>query len=940
MIDTALLQDFITETREHLDEMESSLLKLENDTGNTDFLNDIFRSAHTIKGAAGFVGIKGIGELSHKLENLLEILRYGSNALGREIIDALIQAKDRMDVLVRELEQTGEESSEISDLTEHIEQLTAACEDGEGATAQEEPDFMPVSDDVAAELEEMEGFADEPEAAEFEGEDNYDEEHDKELFEIFLEHLRENLSAVVKMTNELPSSENKGDLLLTCLENINSLHSSANYMEYSNLADYYEKWRAEMGKGLENLSEQGENVFDASGFANLMRAYIREIVMRFPQLGDDFAIESEDSAEPEIPDLMPVETPEDDVAFGDLADFGMSDEPDVDVSDLGIFEAFEEESFAEEAIREEADDVDADDDMQGLFDELDDAFGDHDGLYEELDDVFGDFGETSWDFEDDAVQTIVETAKKIKAAEAETARGDVPEISAPPLQPPPVFDKFTEKPVAKKIGEKPPEAKKVEKPPVRKVVDVADTKPAAETPPAPQRKTKAPVSTERSIKSSLRVDAGKIDSLMNQVGELVVSRAWFSQLYTEMKDLQSLLQYKLDQREMKPVKALAFRISEATTALGRVANDLQEGVMKVRMLPIAQLFNRYPRLIRDLTHNTDKVVRLEIIGEETELDKMVIEEIGDPLIHIIRNAVDHGCETIKERRESGKPDECTLKLESYHESNHVVIEISDDGRGVDTKRIKTKALEKQLHSQEELDRMSERELMGIIMKPGFSTAAEVTETSGRGVGMDVVKENVEKLNGTIEVESKPGVGTRFKIKIPLTLAIIQALLVRVGQEIFTVPLAAVEETLRIYDREITWMEGVEVIHLRDYTLPLLRLSKIFNIKSNNRHSGKAFVVVVNSGMRNVGLVVDVLIGQEEVVIKPLVDYLQESSGFSGATILGDGRISLILDIYELINLSIGMQMKRKSHPAATGMDGKAAYLEAKAMINQSTMLEV
>jgi two-component system chemotaxis sensor kinase CheA len=385
---------------------------------------------------------------------------------------------------------------------------------------------------------------------------------------------------------------------------------------------------------------------------------------------------------------------------------------------------------------------------------------------------------------------------------------------------------------------------------------------------------------------------------------------------------------------MKPVKALTFRISEAIVALSRASNELQEGVMKVRMLPIAQLFNRYPRLVRDLVHDAPKQVHLEIIGEETELDKMVIEEISDPLIHLIRNAVDHGCETISERLAAGKPEECRLNLHAYHESNHVVIEIADDGRGIDPEVVRRTALRRGIAAPEELDRMSRRELLEMIMKPGFSTAREVTKVSGRGVGMDVVRKNVEKLAGSIEIDSRVGEGTRFRIKIPLTLAIIQALLVRVGEEMFTIPLTAVEETLRIFQEDITTIEGVECIYLRNSTLSLLRLSHLFGIPSASTDVQKGFVVVVNTGMRRVGLVVDALIGQEETVIKPLVDYLQESSGFSGATILGDGRISLILDVHELIKLSIGSHQRikhRRSMPAPDGGGmGRTPYAAASA----------
>ena len=379
-----------------------------------------------------------------------------------------------------------------------------------------------------------------------------------------------------------------------------------------------------------------------------------------------------------------------------------------------------------------------------------------------------------------------------------------------------------------------------------------------------------------------------------------------------MRTLQQHLkeEIRLDQKQLKPVRPLSFRLGEAIVSLGRVANDLQEGVMKVRMLPISQLFNRYPRLVRDLTHNSEKQVQLEIRGEETELDKMIIEEISDPLIHIIRNAVDHGIETLAVRKHAGKPEMGTLTLEAYHESNHIVIEITDDGRGLEPGRIKAKALEKGFLPKEELSRMSDKELARIIMVPGFSTAEKVSHTSGRGVGMDVVKKNIEKLNGTIEIDSNPGVKTQMRIKIPLTLAIIQALMVRVGTDLYTIPLSAVEETLRISQTDTSVMEGVEVIHMRDRTMPIFRLSDMFGLTPDKHEDDQAYVVIVSTGMQQIGLVVDELVGQEEVVIKPLVDYLQENSGFSGATIIRDGKISLILDVYELVNMSIGMQTKR------------------------------
>jgi two-component system chemotaxis sensor kinase CheA len=411
---------------------------------------------------------------------------------------------------------------------------------------------------------------------------------------------------------------------------------------------------------------------------------------------------------------------------------------------------------------------------------------------------------------------------------------------------------------------------------------------------------------ERSQRQSIRVDANKVDALMNQVGELVVSRSGFNQLFTDMRELQLVLKQsqRLDGRQMQQIKEITNRIQEATISLSRVTSELQENVMKVRMLPIAQLFSRYPRVVHDLVRNTEKKVELEILGEETELDRMVIEKLADPLIHIIRNAVDHGIEDMATRRQKSKPEAGVLRIEAYHEANFVVIEISDDGQGIDAQLIKKCALEKGLATNAELEKMNDQQIMSFIMRPGFSTAAEVTHTSGRGVGMDVVKESIEKLNGSIELENSTGTGACFRIKIPLTLAIIPALLARLADETFTIPLATVEETIRIRSDEISTIEGVEVFYLRDATIPLIRISKVFNMRGANGHRRELFVVVVNTGVKQVGLVVDELLSRQEVVIKPLEDYLQEKSGFSGATLLGDGSISLILDVAELVELTL------------------------------------
>ena len=406
------------------------------------------------------------------------------------------------------------------------------------------------------------------------------------------------------------------------------------------------------------------------------------------------------------------------------------------------------------------------------------------------------------------------------------------------------------------------------------------------------------------LKKTVRVDAEKIDILMNQVGELVVDRSYFFQLYNEMRELQSYLKdsANLDQKDIKMVRTFTYRLGEAISGLGRPANQLQEGVMKMRMLPVSNLFNRYPRLVHDLTNNLDKKVNLIVRGEETELDRMIVEELSDPLIHIIRNSIDHGIETPEERKATGKSAVSNLILEAYQESNHIVIQVTDDGRGLDPEKIKEKAVKNGLYTQDVIDRMTEREVTNLILLPGFSTAERISDTSGRGVGMDVVKTNIEKLNGTLDIDSTFGRGTQMRLKIPLTLAIIHALMIRVGKDIFTIPLANVDETVRINQHETSNIEGVEVIYLRGIALPIFRLSSLFKVE-DNYNMEKSFVVIVNTDGQRVGFVVDELLGQEEVVIKPLEDYVQERSGFSGATVIGDGRISLILDVYDLVKMT-------------------------------------
>ncbi|MCW8962558.1 MAG: Hpt domain-containing protein [Gammaproteobacteria bacterium] len=819
-IEYELLGDFVTEAAEHLEEIEALLLAISNDMTNIDILNDVFRPIHTIKGGAQFIGLTRIATLSHRMEDLLDLMRRGESVCTAEIVDTLIDGRDRIVALCRELETSQREESKVDDL---VERLTGMI-DG---------DNEPAASDTGASASSGIGPASNKQqtatSMKLEQDDYYEEESDQELFGIFLDQLRDKTNSITEKIIELQMASNPADLLAQCRQDIEELKSSSNYMGYEKLNDFYQNWLQEIDYATD-AAREGKNIS-----IDFMADCLEELNSVFPQKEQNTT--GIDQVMPDADNNKPAE-----------------------ISEIDI-----------EVAEEDA-----------LFDKLSSA----------LDDAMEPATET------DHVETLHDVFEQMLSGKPVDTRGAIDAVKKDILS-------------GKDLQEEAP-AEKSPDPvlPERRQDDRRGDK--------PDRREDERRSGERGYKKSIRVDADKIDALMNQVGELVVDRSFFFQLFNEMRELQSFLKESagLDQRNIKQVRAFTYRLGEAITGFGRTTNELQEGVMKVRMLPISQLFNRYPRLLRDLTHNTDKKVRLDVNGEDTELDKMVVEELADPLIHIIRNAVDHGLETAQQRKQAGKDETGTLLLEAFQEGNHIVIDVTDDGRGIDPEKVKAKAVSNGLYTQEQLDQMPEEEVIKLIMSAGFSTAEKITGTSGRGVGMDVVKTNVEKLNGTLEIESTLGVGTRMRLKIPLTLAIIPALMIRVGENLFTIPLANVEETLHINLSDTTTIEGTEVIHLRGQTLPIFHLHELFNVKSTGSNDNKAFVVVVNTGGQQIGFAVDELMGQEEVVIKPLVDYLQEKSGFSGATIIGDGRISLILDIYALVKMTAQRQVSRQKQLSA------------------------
>jgi two-component system chemotaxis sensor kinase CheA len=343
-------------------------------------------------------------------------------------------------------------------------------------------------------------------------------------------------------------------------------------------------------------------------------------------------------------------------------------------------------------------------------------------------------------------------------------------------------------------------------------------------------------------------------------------------------------------------------------SLGRITGELQEGVMRIRMVPISQIFSRFPRLVRDLSKSLNKKINLVIEGEETELDKSVVEDLLDPIMHSVRNSVDHGIESAEERKAAGKPEEGMVLLKATNEGNMIVIEIGDDGGGIDVEAVKAKAVERGIISPNKV--LTDVEAFNLIFEPGFSTSKTITSISGRGVGLDVVRRSIEKLNGTVTVFSEHGKGTTFTIKLPLTLAIIQGLLVRVGTEIYSIPITSVIESLRIKPEDIRMIDNYEVFNIRNDVVSLLRLNRLFGIRTEEQQEYN-FIVIVGTAEKKMGFMVDSLIGEEDVVIKPLRDQYTNSPGIAGASILCDGSVSLIIDVSQLLELGLRKEQEQR-----------------------------
>ena len=785
--DEEILQDFLVEAGEILEQLSEQLVELENRPDDVDLLNAIFRGFHTVKGGAGFLQLDALVALCHIAENVFDHLRNGKITVSAELMDIVLQALDTVNEMFANVNQRVElvpaEQSLLDALTQLIEPTPAPA----APVAAEPAAAEPVPTEKVA--------SPPPPAAKSGGDssgDNSGDISDAE-FEEFLDALDD-----PKGETSTPSSGSSNDIELFDAEPAATVSSASDIINSS------------------STEEITEDEFDA--LLDQLHGSKQAPVPAAPTT-------------PAIPPSSSAEAGE----FSDSEFENLLDELHGKGQHQGAPAGASPPASAAPAANVPA----AKAPPVGGAGGADEAISDNE-FENLLDELHG------------------------KGHGPTAQEGEVSAAPPPASAPTPVVEVVpaAAEPAAKPVTAKP------------KVVASDKAKPAA-------GKDMGAVAAETTV----RVDTKRLDDIMNMVGELVLVRNRLVRL---------------------GLKSADEAMSKAVANLDVVTADLQTSVMKTRMQPIKKVFGRFPRVVRDLARNLKKEINLELQGEETDLDKNLVEALADPLVHLVRNSVDHGVETPDIREASGKSRAGRIVLAAQQEGDHIVLSITDDGAGMEAGALRKRAVEKGIMDEETAERLSDQDCFNLIFHPGFSTKDEISDVSGRGVGMDVVKTKITQLNGTVEVQSTLGKGTVISIKVPLTLAIMPTLMVMLGQQTFALPLVSVNEIFHMDLSKTNVVDGQEVVIVREKALPLFHLKRwlVYNAQ-NAKTLSTAHVVIVTVGTQKVGFVVDQLIGQEEVVIKPLGRMLHGTAGMAGATITGDGRIALILDVPSMLKKYAG-----------------------------------
>jgi len=844
-----LLNDFFAEAEQQVEQLESNILVIENDPTNHEAIDEIFRAAHTLKGGSATVEMMELSHFTHSVEDVLDEIRSDRVSVDENVVDLLLTSIDVIKAMLESRRNGSIYGENIDGILAKLQSYIPAKDSGSGMNSKK---VAPVAKPV------------EPKVA----------------------------PAPVKVAPAPQASNSGSGMVLPEM-------SESDYLELKQTCEGSQKlWCVAVKFDESNPmnSVGGIQVFAAlKSVGNVLKT-----VPDFDDLYEDqfyenvFYYLASESSGSEI----------EDVAF--LSDVTLvTDAQQITDSNYagGAASAPAPATSVSSSLSSAQDDL--------LKDILNDNVIKPEEKLTEMPRILSEPPKTEFSTGNSMENSIGNSMG--------TSSGNTFGSSAPKVEP------------------------KAEASAEIKTVAKVDSK--TENKPEPKKEA-AHAAQQGSI---LRVDSRRIDNLLNLVSEAVISKASFNQLSmqtsSELAKFQSLeaefkerlhklfdtipdyleqvkdgvssadirkeilqeygsLGSMFDDYESE-VKGITGKFRSNTQNLGTIAGDLQEGVMKIRMVPINQIFSRFPRVVRDLQRDLNKKIELVIEGEDTELDKSVVEDLLDPIMHCVRNSVDHGIETPAVRVAAGKSEVGTVLLKASNEGNQIVIEVKDDGAGIDVERVKGKAIEKGLIHPDKV--LTEQDAFNLIMMPGFSTADKISNISGRGVGLDVVKTMINNLKGTISINSAKGKGTSFIIKLPLTLAIIQGLLVRVGTEVYSIPIANVIESQCININEINHIDNYEIMNVRNEVISVLRLSRLFGLPEQNQ-TDQCYIVIVGSQEKKIGLMVDALIGEEDVVIKPLKDQFTNSPGIAGASILGDGSVSLIVDVSQLLELGVKQEL--------------------------------
>lgn len=952
--DPELFADFIAEAKEHLETIEPNLLELEKSPDNLALLNEIFRPMHSLKGASGFLGLNRINQMAHKSENILDALRKGSMVVTPAIMDVILAATDALRQMIDNLEASNAEGDvAIEPIMAQIDAIMAGDapettpvaqppEPSVQAVQAPQPDpapAAPAEPSPTAEAASTSAAADHGEQLRNQGLSGkewvatlpakpvyaltaFGEGHLKDFIDESSEII-ENLNNGLLELEENPTG--KTDLVNDLFRFFHNMKGNSGIIGYNELNALTHEAETLLNNVRQGKITPSHELIDLLLLVvDMMEALVQKIDVSSGQVtpfetepvvrqlqaalaGGPVALPDElltaqgnGQADPEAP---PAEEPEPaaqeadhpvEVVSPTIIPVG-SEGDDAEAFRVTVRQQMEIIHAALETLKKDGTHKDSIDAIYRCLVAVKNACG-FMGLtdikvYAERTAGIVDQGRTSGidfglmvDLLSQEVAIINDMVDKA-LAEGKAVHVDAPEEP----ETPPVSPAAAKPAAAATVPQAADPTPSAPKPVAPRPAASPAPKPAAAKPAAPADKAGAPGVPEHKSSSTIRVDHERLDHLMNLIGELIINRNRYTLIARSLEDSG----HDVD------ISQVAQSLSETTYAMARISDDLQDTIMKVRMVPVSSVFSRFPRLVRDLSRKSGKEVDLVMEGEETELDKSVVEVIGDPLVHLIRNSVDHGIEPEEERVAAGKPPHGKVTLRAFHKGNSVAIEIEDDGKGIDPAKMREVAVHKGLMSAEEAAQLDDREAIELIFAPGFSSAEKITDISGRGVGMDVVRTNIKNLKGSVSTHSEVGKGTRFTLSLPLTLAIIDALMVNVSGQMYAIPLDAVSETTKIEAVRLTDVKGRKAVTLRGEVLGVVELAEMLGLPRTDPLPEVLAVVVIHDNDRRLGLVVDRLLERQEIVIKPLGAYLGDLKGISGATIMGDGSVILILDPHEV-----------------------------------------